>query len=403
MSAPAGSTPFQPIRIAHHGCARRIAALLTACAGLALGADPLAGWRAARIAPVGPPDAHSIHAYFNASPESPDGKQVLYYASTDVDADSGQLVVVERATGQRRVVARIAKVEDAHRAACQQWSDGGRGIAFHDCRAGRWLVAVADPATGAERILAQDRQLGFGAVADHRVPIYGCHWNPGAHRDLEFADVRDGTVTTAVAIADVVSTYGDWVRKEFVDDAVSVFFPVVSPDGRKVFFKVARGRGGDDFRGMDASHRDGKVVWDLAAGRPIRLLPTWGHPSWAPDSGGIFEKGNVLTTLVDGANRQFAKGSPSDHPSLSPDGRLFVTDADISRREGSRPGEWGIIVGSTADDGTWIVVHRFLNTGGATSWRHPHPHPAFSADGRRIYFNVSEGPWTRLHVAEAAP
>jgi len=27
-------------------------------------------------------------------------------------------------------------------------------------------------------------------------------------------------------------------------------------------------------------------------------------------------------------------------------------------------------------------------------------HPVFSADGRRIHFNVSNGPWTQFHVAE---
>jgi WD40-like Beta Propeller Repeat len=32
-----------------------------------------------------------------------------------------------------------------------------------------------------------------------------------------------------------------------------------------------------------------------------------------------------------------------------------------------------------------------------------HPHPAFSPDGKRLYFNVSAGQWTRLHVAEVTP
>jgi hypothetical protein len=150
---------------------------------------------------------------------------------------------------------------------------------------------------------------------------------------------------------------------------------------------------------MDASHRQGKVAWDLAAGRPIRLSITWGHPSWSPDSAGIFEKGNVLMSLADGAIHEFAKGSPSDHPTISPDGRLFVTDGKVLPRDGGRPGEWGIFVGSTTGPG-YAIVHRFIDGGGARSWRACHPHPAFSADGRRIWFNVNEGPWTRLHVAE---
>lgn len=370
--------------------------------GPAVSSDPLAAWRHARIADAAPDEAgHAIHAYFNTCPESPDGRLVLYYASAAGDAGSGALMVRDRASGARSTLARIAQVEDAHRAACQQWSDGGRRVAWHDCRAGRWLVLAAPVDGGGERVLAEDRQLGFGSPAATRVPLYGCHWNPGTHRDLVFADVRTGAVDTAVSIAEVVAMHRDWVEREFAGTDVAVFFPVVSPDGGKVFFKLARGRGGSDFTGMDASHRQGKLVWDLAAGRCLRRFGEWGHPSWSPDSAGIFEKGNVLSLVADGSERPCVPGMPSDHPGLSPDGRLFVTDAHLAHHGGVR-GEWGVVVGSTGADGAWTVIHRFRNDGGARSWRRSHPHPVWSADGRRIYFNVSEGQWTRLHVAEAS-
>ena len=377
--------------------------LLTAASLLPAAESTFAAWRDhVRVHEVAPAAAeHAIHAYFNTCPESPDGRWVLFYASKDADGDSGELRVLERATGQVRTLVHITKVEDAHRAACQQWVDGGRTVAYHDCRAGRWLVAAVDLDSGKERIVALDRQLGFGSPALPLLPLYGCHWNPGEHRDLELADVRSGQITTAVRIADVVTAHQEWVEKIFgATDGLSVFFPVLSPDGGKVFFKVAKGRGGNDFKGMTASHRDGKIVWDLTGGKPLWRHDFWGHPSWAPDSAGIFEKGNVLTTLVGQQNRQFAKGSPSDHPSLSPDASLFVTDADLTKREGV-DGVWGVIIGNTRQD-EYAIIHRFVNNQGATSWRRSHPHPVFSADGRRIYFNVSAGPWTRLHVAELA-
>ena len=37
---------------------------------------------------------------------------------------------------------------------------------------------------------------------------------------------------------------------------------------------------------------------------------------------------------------------------------------------------------------------------GATTWRKNHPHPAFSLDGKRIYYNVNSGKYTQLFVAE---
>ena len=83
------------------------------------------------------------------------------------------------------------------------------------------------------------------------------------------------------------------------------------------------------------------------------------------------------------------------HPSLSPGGDLFVTDRRIS---GSKS-DWGVALGSFASN-EWHLLKKFDNSQGATSWRRNHPHPIFSRDGKRIYFNVNSDQWTRLYVAE---
>lgn len=46
------------------------------------------------------------------------------------------------------------------------------------------------------------------------------------------------------------------------------------------------------------------------------------------------------------------------------------------------------------------VSHRFNNARGRATWRRLHPHPAFSPDGNRLYFNVRADRWVRLLVAE---
>jgi hypothetical protein len=89
-----------------------------------------------------------------------------------------------------------------------------------------------------------------------------------------------------------------------------------------------------------------------------------------------------------------------DHPSVSPDGRLVVTDTIMTSFDGAR-NEWGIVLADTKGTGQ-IILHHFDNSHGAKSWRVSHPHPVFSADGKRIYYNVSDGQFTRLHVAECA-
>src|SRR5690242_2153023 len=116
--------------------------------------DPLAPWRqGVTVAPVSPVAVqHTIHAYYTASPESPDGSQVVFYASITPEAYVGEIHLLDRATGRERVLVSGVEVEDSHRAACQQWVCDGKRIVFHDVRNGRWVVVSADPATGETRV-----------------------------------------------------------------------------------------------------------------------------------------------------------------------------------------------------------------------------------------------------------
>jgi hypothetical protein len=167
--------------------------LLALCTALPTPADGEPGlppgWTdGVRLRPVlGDAERHSVHAYFNASPESPDGKRVLLYTSTTAEGYEGELWAVERATGKATVLARNVVVEDTHRAACQQWLSGGERVVFHDRRGGRWVVACVDTDTLKERVLAEVRLAGFGQAGADLVPVYGPHWDPGKHRDLELS------------------------------------------------------------------------------------------------------------------------------------------------------------------------------------------------------------------------
>ena len=361
--------------------------------------DPLAAWReGVTVRPVSQrQERHTIHAYFNVSPESPDGAWVVFYASTTKDGHEGELRILERATGQERVIAQGIVVEDAHRAACQQWLSGGRRVVFHNLRDGHWFVAAVDVATGREQVLVRDRQVGWGTADKDLVPVYGCHWNPGEHRDLELVNAETGAVQAVVTAAAVQAAYPAWIQERFGDRPVSIFFPVLSPDANRVFFKMATPAGGE-MRSSKASQREGLVGYDLAQARFLLMREHWGHPAWHPDSRQIIEPGLLLIDSETKATRRLP-GLPSfsgSHPSISPDGRLFVTDCQLN--EPDRP--WGIVVGRI-EGGESVVVHRFNNSQGARSWRRSHPHPVFSPDGKRIYFNVNSTAWTELFVAES--
>jgi hypothetical protein len=347
---------------------------------------------------------HTIHAYFNTCPESPDGRHVLFYASTTPNGEHGEVRIRERATGAETVLARHIHVEDAHRAACQQWVSNGKRVVFHGERDGEWIVAAvdvgrADSSPHQERILARGQLSGWGQPTSDLVPLYGLHWNPGPHRGLDLLNVETGGIRTVLTAEAVQAAYPEWIAKAFGDRPASIFFPVLSPDAQRVFFKMATPAGGDARSGK-ASERRGLVCYSLKEQRFLSMSEKWGHPAWCPDARMIVEAGNLLYDSDTGKGQRLP-GLPAwhgEHPSASPDGKLLVVDTIMDRFGGSAK-EWGVAV-ADARGTNHVIIHRFDNSRGASSWRRSHPHPVFSRDGRRIYFNVSSGPWTQLYVAE---
>jgi WD40-like Beta Propeller Repeat len=383
---------------------RLIAACLWFPVVSVLADDPVAAWsKDVTIKPVSSvAGRHTIHSYYVANPESPDGKRVLFFTSTHPAGYVGEVRMLERATGKETVLAEEVHTEDAHRVACQQWLSGGKRVAFHEVIDKKWRVVVVDVETLVKTIVAEDHQVGFGRPEGELLPLYGCHWNPGPYRDLEVWDATTGKTTTMAKIAEVETKYGDWLQKEFAGKPCSIFFPVLSPDLKRVFFKIAAGNGGDNFMAKTASHRQGIVCFDFDKHACIWQRGQWGHPGWTPDSHHIFEVGNISFDIAGNpAKYTRLKDVPvlsGTHPSVSPDGTLMVTDG-MSRHVGGKGDEWGIQV-ADMKGGKWVLLQSFAQNGGAKSWRRNHPHPAFSADGRRIYYNVSDGEFTRLMVAE---
>ena len=364
--------------------------------------DPLVPWRSeVKVAPVSSStNTHVIHSYFNTCPESPDGKWVLYYTSPVADGQKGDIRIRNRQSGEEKILVRNVNTEDAHRAACQQWVANGKKVAFHDERNGEWVVAVVDIETGAEKIIARNRLSSWSQPNATVVPVYGLHWDINGFRDLELVDVNTGEARKVLTIEAVKEKYGDWLKKKFGEKPVSIFFPELSPDLKRVFFKMASPGNGNP-RSSGASQREGMICYDLAEKRFLFVSDIWGHPAWAPDAKTIVEVKNEMIDSSTG-KRRVIPGLPgwgSGHPSSSPDEKLIVTDVTMDYLKGPA-NEWGIVV-IDAKGTNYVVINQSNGSKGAASWRRSHPHPIFSADGQRIYFNVNSGKWTQLYVAEA--
>lgn len=384
--------------------------------------SPFAAWQAGvKVSAVcGEAEAHSIHSYFNTSPESPDGKYVLFFRSTTPEAQLGEVCICDRETSEVRVLAKDVETEDAHRVACQQWSMNGQQVVYHalhtgfECQPGmgdfvrvyiarrHWLIYAIDVESREERQLATGRQLCWGNPAGEVVPMYGPHWHPGQHRDLELLNVRTGEIKTVLTCEQVKTDNAKWFSETFKERATSIFFPILSPDASRVLFKIASPAGGG-FRDPKGSQRDGLFCYDLTTGQMLCRLASWGHPAWHNDSKQVINVRRQQLVIMDsttGVERPIKSSPlvPGSHPAFSPDGKLYASDWRVDSPD-VPAGTWRVIVGDV-QTGKHVVLHQFIGTEGATSWRGSHPHPVFSPDGKRIYFNVNEGRWTRLFVAE---
>jgi hypothetical protein len=238
--------------------------------------------------------------------------------------------------------------------------------------------------------------MAFGRADGDLVPLYGPHWEPKGRCDIELLNVATGEVRTAVTAAALRKAYPGWVARKFGDRPISLFFPLLSADAQRVIFKVATPLDGG-FRTRRDSERDGLVCYDLRAGKFLWMHERWGHPAWSADGRSLINVGPVVVDAETGAVTRVGglPAFPGSHPSFSPDGKLFATDALVERMGTA----WSVVVGDAAA-GAFQTLHRFENGRGAASWRRSHPHPSFSPDGKRLYFNVSADRWTRLYVAQ---
>ena len=217
--------------------------------------QPLDPWRnSVKVRPVLPDlKAHSIHTYFGISPESPDGKHVLFYSSKEEEGHKGEIGIIERKTGKIEILVKDITTEDAHRAACQQWVCGGEQVVFHDLREGQWTVLSVDLETKKQQVLASGRQLGWSTPDAEVVPVYGPHFAPGKHRDLELVNVETGKITTVLTAKEVKAQFPEWVAEKFGDRKVNIFFPNLSPDREKVFFQDVFSEAGSSRSGRPGS------------------------------------------------------------------------------------------------------------------------------------------------------
>jgi len=335
----------------------------------------------------------AIHAYFDLPPESPDGAWVVYFEFTDGVPGPGDLVLVRPDGSERRVILE-GRSGNAHSALTQQWVDANR-LAFKEGQADE-VTTILDVRDGGTRDIP-------GAIR---------MLSPDGGRAVTFVGEPDNPRRRVVCVTDIES--GEMTRLFDVQDALAIhpFADRIEQREGLIFMNAKWAPDGSQFFAVfnnEVYRRDHpdvirvkSIVIAGADGSGLRYLKEIGHhPMWSPDGSSITSFDFATEGGQDFIAQPVDSGEPCTileratgvHPTLSADGRRILTDAFYKDRK-----EAAILMYDTATgDYETLATFRSEDTTHETGC---HPHPAWSRDESRAYFNAADDGTPHLYAMD---
>ena len=349
--------------------------------------------------------ASALHAYFDLCPESPDGQRVTYFAFDGQRPGPGRVMICRRDGSGQRALAR-APWGKANEGAKQQWI-GDEAVAFHMLKDGPPRSVLAPLDGGQPRVLPRPIRSyspATGMALAHSLSAQGFEDGEAA---VYLMDVERGTVDVLFSVGDVLGAHpmAEDILADPDTDPRMLYFkkPEWSHDGCRFFFVFTNAQEGP-------RPEKGIFVKSLyvasAAGSGLRYLGEFGRaPMWGPGDGYVYtvdpmdEAGNrtVVAHPTDGSDPYpLLPRIEGTHANLSPNGRRIAIDVFGWPTLG-RAAIWLY----AAPSGEHVVAAEF----GAPDRSHAtgvHPHPAWSRDGKRVYFAAGENNVPRLYAIDVA-
>lgn len=360
----------------------------------------------------------AIHSYFDICPESPDGRKIAYFAMTGVTATPaassasgatypalypGEIRVVDRATGGDRSVA-AGIWGNRHVGPRVQWTDNSTASYCMTEGDRAWTIGVSDIGDqqwrlpGALRMANPCRPLGVTSSHESRVM--------GTIAHDEVISLMDFTTGQARNLFDrnaILSVHPMRDLLMIAPEQTNIKHTKWSPDGQRLFWvfhnEVAIKEGKRDLPRLKSL-----MVCDTD-GSNLRYVGEFGfHPFWSGDSMSIwaFERvsgghPDILAYPIDGGDSTVvAQDIPGSHASLSPDGSRLAIDCFDWPVKGQNA---VVVMDTQTGRRTTVAVFHYRSNvpqhGGC------HPHPVWSRDGRRVYFNADETGEPQLYAVES--
>jgi hypothetical protein len=349
-----------------------------------------------------PGPAPAIHRYYDVPVEEPPGGggRILYFRFDSERIPGPGTVVVADADGGNPVEVGRGEEGIGHVGAGQTWVAPGR-VAFSPRQQSEGTSVIVDVATGEATPIESNIRSVCEATAE--AVIMGGGGAARATRldriqTMRMLDLASGVSRPLLAVEQAWSIHP---RKNEFEPGISNFQnPKFSPDGRHLFVVF-----GTQVYTMQTERKDLPRIKSLilmdTRGEDVVYLGEFGHhPMWLPDGSGIIAYCNdaagrqdlMRFSLDGGGSEMFVENLPGMHCSSDRAGRRLVTD----------------VFGAPAEDQVSVILVHLADGRRETlaAGRHAgrdhmtgcHPHPQWSRDESRIFFNHPDSGAPQLYA-----
>jgi hypothetical protein len=349
--------------------------------------------------------APSMHAYMDICPESPDATRITYFEFEDKVPGWGRVVVANRDGSEPHYVSERVRGGD-HDGTRQQWLDNDHLLYGIEDEEWSIIVNVKDNSTRkVAGSIGMVSEINGKGLTHNNYPASKYKRAARKHSEVMLMDLAKGEVEVLLNKEEMIPMHP---RREIIEDPkwkdMGTFkHPKWSPNGEKFFWVYML-----EVKGTNKKLVKSALLADKD-GNGIRYVSEVGqHAMWQSndtllsyirrDDFDLVNNPTAQDVMIHPINGEpdypLINNALGIHGSLNPDGDLFVTDIFDWPEKGAHA---VLLYDVASGDFRELVRMRAENDDPKNTM---HPHPVWTRDGQRVYFNGSDTGKRRFYVID---